>query len=75
MVYNVFIPVHIKCFCVSDLYSFFIRRISALRKGGGGGGGGRPVAQSVERTTAGEEDLSSTPAVAPSSLLVGSVSV
>ena len=39
------------------------------------GGGGGLVAQSVERTTPGEEVLGSIPAVAASSLLVGSVSV
>ena len=36
---------------------------------------GGAIAQSVERTTPGEEDPSSIPAVAARSLLVGSVSV
>ena len=42
---------------------------------GGGGGGGGEGAQSVERATLGEEVPGSIPAVAPLSLLVGSVSV
>ena len=41
----------------------------------GGGGGGGAVAQSVERSTPGEEVSGSIPAVAARSLLVGSVSV
>ena len=41
----------------------------------GGGGGGGAVAQSVERTTPGEEVPSLIPAVAARCLLVASVSV
>ena len=40
-----------------------------------GGGGGGAVAQSIERATHGEEVAGSIPAVAASSLLVGSVLV
>ena len=42
---------------------------AVLRPGGGGGGGA--VAESVERSTPGEEVLGSIPTVAARSLLVG----
>ena len=44
---------------------------NASKLGGGGGGG----AQSVERATAGEEEVDSIPAPGARSLVVGSVSV
>ena len=46
-----------------------------VRKLGGGGGGGGRGAQSVERATAGEEEVDSIPAPGARSLVVGSVSV